>query len=95
MNVFFQIQLTQLMNRLIGIFAFIDLIIKMFILIYDDGRYVVRTKKKIKNKKNMKKNPIIAAHSKYDICSTSIRKNCTRNSSANFLTIDKTLPLES
>jgi len=55
---------------------------------------VVRTKKKIKNKRNMKKYPIIAAHSKYDVCSTSIRKNCACNSSANFLTIDKMLPLE-
>jgi len=82
------------MNRLIRILASVDLMIKMFILIYDSNRYVVRTKKKTKNKKNMKKYSIIAAHSKYDVCSTSIRKNCTCNSSANFLTIDKMLPLE-
>jgi len=37
---------------------------KMFILIYDSGRYVVRMKKKIRNKKNMKKYSIIATHSK-------------------------------
>jgi len=52
-------------------------------------------KKKIKNKKNIKKYSIIAAHSKYDIYSTFIRKNCTCNSSENFLTIDKMLPLKS
>jgi len=67
MNVFFQIRLTKLINRLIRILASVDLIMKMFILIYDSGHYVVRKKKKIKNKKNMKKYSIIAAHSKYDI----------------------------
>jgi len=95
MNVFFQIQLTLLMNRLIRILASVDLMMKMFILIYDSGRYVVRAKKKIKHKKNLKKYSIIAAHNKYEVCSTSIlRKNCTCNSSANFLTIDKMLSLE-
>jgi len=68
--------------------------IKMFILIYDSGRYVVRTKKKIKNKKNMKKYSIIAAHSKYDDVVLLFVRITTRNSSANFLSIDKMIPLE-